>query len=183
VVSDGCGSSEASEVGAHVTAEILTTALARAVESGLPPEAALARAFDELLGAFAALVRSARTLRAALLATAAGFCVTGDVGLVFAAGDGVIYLDGALAILDEANAPAYPAYAIGACVPFRSYAFDASAPFSLAVGTDGLASVGAEVFGAACELEGSALVRWLRRERDRADLRDDVALAVARRVA
>lgn len=182
VVADGCGSSDGSELGARLTAAVLVGALAAGLSRGEALDLALVdRAFASLLGAFEAIVRPAGpSVRPSLLATAVGFCVWGGEGLVFAAGDGVVCWGGARVVLDQDNAPAYPLYALGGRVPVQAFPFDARGPFSLAVGTDGLAPIPGARLDAATREGDAGLLRWLRVERERAPLPDDAAIAVAR---
>jgi hypothetical protein len=121
VVCDGCGSGAHSEVGAQLGARLVTAALVRRLVEGASLEApslwdAVRREVLDALrpAALAAGGRLADTVSELMLFTVVGIAVSGDRGVVFAAGDGIAAIDGDLCRLGPFpdNAPPYLGYGL-----------------------------------------------------------------------
>jgi hypothetical protein len=166
VVCDGCGSAPHSEVGARLGARIVSTRLFELLSEGTSlDEASLWDALrDDLLGALAPLARLAgesveATVSDLFLFTIVGLAIRGDEGRVFAAGDGLVVIDGAVTRLGPfpGDAPPYVGYGLmGAKRHGFSVvkAFDARAIHHALVGTDGATAL--------ADAEGEELSRtWL----------------------
>ena len=147
VVCDGCGSSPHSEIGARIGARIaVASLLARLEEGAAPGDAALWDGLGrDLLGSLRDLTaamggRPAETARDHFLFTVIGVALSGDRGAVFAAGDGVVAVDGEVTRLGPfpGNEPPYLAYGLlssaapGLC-PVRIF----SGARTVLLGTDG----------------------------------------------
>lgn len=186
VVSDGCGSTRAAEVGAALTAEVAGTFSVELLRRGQPASAVaerVGRAVIERLARVAACVpRSARHsfVEDHLMATL--LVAVGDEREVAlsAWGDGTLYFDGRAEAIDEGGAPRYLAHALLGDPGAREPGLRCSAPRArvgrVAVATDGLApSLVTGAFG----LTGRGLPRWLNALGARRALVDDAAIAVA----
>jgi hypothetical protein len=117
VVCDGCGSAEASEVGAALLAEFVFGDIARLAGEGLALADFAPRLYRDSLDFLARLAglvtgekESARFVERYLLATLLGFVAGEEETLVFAAGDGFIIINDEIECRDEDNRPHYPAY-------------------------------------------------------------------------
>lgn len=194
VVCDGCGRARASEVGAALWASLVASALARGARAGERLDVAARAALDDAAGRLAALVggvASTDAERAAfigehLLATVLGFVVREADAVLFAAGDGLVALDGRAAVLDADNAPAYPGYALlprgASAAPgpasrhLALWPFDPRACSSVAVATDGFAP---SLLDEA--LRAPRLERFVLGQAARGAFSDDASLAVAAR--
>lgn len=121
VVADGCGSAEQSEVGAWMGAHVVATAVERALEEGMSPEGdamweavrrrsveALARAAHDMGGS---MDDAARRF---FLFTVVGLVLSGEHAAVFAAGDGLVAVNGEVVRLGPfpGNAPPYIGHAL-----------------------------------------------------------------------
>jgi hypothetical protein len=153
VVTDGCGSGRASEIGARLGAAWIAT-LAERTFCGVatPAEArdAAEEVVRELLARLEVLARSldpAFELRAdrieeALLFTFLAAVVTPSTAVVFGIGDGLVSVDGAVTTLDPGpdNAPPYAAYGLlGARLePRIHHVVEAADCGAIAIATDGL---------------------------------------------
>jgi hypothetical protein len=165
VVTDGCGSSQHSEVGARLGARLLASALVRRLERAAAPDdapgdapgdvpgdapgdapddaidgapgeapgdaidgALVTRACDDMLTHLRVLAQAmggdfARTVSEHFLFTVVGAVVTPARTLVFALGDGIVAINGAVHFIGPfpGNCPPYPGYAL----------LDAGAPLAL----------------------------------------------------
>ena len=155
VVTDGCSSGRASEIGARIGAAWLATLIeqrfrAASADTPLPLAAAAAEVVRELLVRLEVLARSldaegavkAARIDEALLFGFLAVVVTPGTTLVFGIGDGIILADGAITVLDPGpeNAPPYAAYGLlGAHLEPRVHFTRPTAEVDLvAVATDGL---------------------------------------------
>lgn len=156
VVCDGCGSGRCSEVGARLGARMLVASLMRrGRELGDQPATLLEQVESDLLlelGRIAqatcapqapAAAPGARELVIAdyLLFTAVGAVVTPGRTLLFAGGDGIVAVDGAVRILEAPdNAPAYVGYGLlGRPAPLALLAdLPTGDVGTILLGTDGL---------------------------------------------
>lgn len=157
VVTDGCGSSQHSEVGARLGARLLAAALVRRLERTAAPGnasgdapgdapgnaldgALVTRACDDMLAHLRPLAQAmggdlARTVSEHFLFTVVGAVVTPARTLVFAIGDGVVAINGAVHVIGPfpGNCPPYPGYAL----------LDGSAPVALSFqATEPTATIG-----------------------------------------
>lgn len=132
VVTDGCGSSQHSEVGARLGARLLAAALVRrldgaatsdATPGGAPADALggalVAAACDDMLAHLRVLARAmggdlARTVSEHFLFTVVGAVLTPARTLVFAIGDGIVAINGAVHVIGPfpGNCPPYPGYGL-----------------------------------------------------------------------
>jgi hypothetical protein len=116
VVSDGCGQGRGSELGALLTVGVVASSLARDLAADVPLDALPSRALAALvsaLGDVAARIGDAAFASDHLLATVVAFAARADDAIVFAAGDGVVSIDGEVRVIEQDNRPAYPAYELG----------------------------------------------------------------------
>ena len=165
VVTDGCGSSQHSEVGARLGARLLAAALVRRLERAAAPDdapddapndaingALVTRACDDMLAHLRVLARAmggdlARTVSEHFLFTVVGAVVTPARTLVFAIGDGVVAINGAVHVIGPfpGNCPPYPSYALldaGAPVALSFQATEPTAAIdSLLLATDGAGEI------------------------------------------
>src|SRR5262249_45180233 len=120
-VCDGCGSSAHSEVGAWIGVRLCTALLARRLAGGAAlDERTLWDALrEDVLSALRELATAmggslARTVTDCFLFTVVGLALVGERGCVFAAGDGIAAVDGAVTRLGPfpGNEPPYLAYAL-----------------------------------------------------------------------
>jgi hypothetical protein len=155
IVTDGCSSGRASEVGARLGAAWIAALLEEHLAGGVPDEAAARSVAGRVVtGLVARIEQTARGLdhdgRIATRSIADLFLfgflagvVTEDTAFVFGVGDGVAWIDGAHTIIDPGpeNAPVYPAYALlGARIePRILFVAPAAGVDTIAVATDGLA--------------------------------------------
>lgn len=163
VVTDGCSSGAASEVGARLFADVLVrlvakhapalrsesdaAAFAGAVTTDLVTTLeALAGALDHALPEPARPSRAAQVERFFLFGFLAAV-LTPDVAVVFGVGDGVVVTEDAVTVLDPGpdNAPPYPAYAVLGRARDAAARVHVARPAAgvrwLAVATDGLAEL------------------------------------------
>lgn len=202
VVTDGCSSGRASEIGARVGAAWLATLIEQqfrlAQKFHLPGcKRAVGEVVRELLGRLEVLARSldasgevkAARVDEALLFGFLAVVVTAETTIVFGIGDGIVLAGGELTVLDPGpeNAPPYAAYGLlGARLEPRVHFEGPTSQVDLvAVATDGLIPLG----GALAELAADA--RYARnpsllRKRlvvlsDRGTFSDDATVAVIRR--
>lgn len=164
VVTDGCGSSQYSEVGARLGARLLVAALVREVGSQLgrrpdcqpaePDTGMVQRACSEVLGHLRALARAmggdlAHTVSEHFLFTVVGAVVTPARTTVFALGDGVVAINGAVHALGPfpGNCPPYLGYRLLDPAATTAPSFLAVEPTaaldSLLLGTDGAGDIAA----------------------------------------
>lgn len=160
VVCDGCGSGSASELGARLAATLLPPALERALLAGASPGRALERARLELLATLRNLALASTPAAAGpealaryvidhLLFTVVGVAIAGDEAFTFAAGDGVIAVNGEVEVLGPfpGNRPPYLAYGLLAGdaprLELRSCVARAELR-SVLLGTDGVADLVAQ---------------------------------------
>jgi hypothetical protein len=156
VVADGCGSSRGSETGARLGARLAAHSLRRHRRrlEAQPAEAVLEGVRREVLGHLRRLAgalgdreSAAATVEELFLFTLVGAVVTGSRTLVFAAGDGVVAVNGAVRVISfPGNAPPYLGYGlVGEGPAFTVLADRPTAELdSLLVATDGLAALLAE---------------------------------------
>lgn len=152
VVTDGCGSGEQSEVGAWMGAHVVATAVERGIEEGMSLEgeslweSARRRTVE-------ALARTARdmggcdeeTVKRFFLFTVVGLAISGGRACVFAAGDGLVAVNGEVLRLGPfaGNAPPYIGHALmpGLLGPAPEITVVRSLPAreveSVLIGTDG----------------------------------------------
>jgi hypothetical protein len=120
-VCDGCGSSAHSEVGARIGARICCARLlARLAQGAAPDDPAIFRDLrDDLLATIGGLAAAmggplAQTVADCFLFTVVGLALAGDRGCLFAAGDGIAAVDGAVTRLGPfpGNEPPYLGYGL-----------------------------------------------------------------------
>lgn len=133
VVCDGCGSAVRSEIGALLGARIVT-------ESVLRHAPDWDRIRVDVLARLELLASLARLDAEQLLFTIVGAWVTPERAVVFAAGDGVVEIDGERIVLGPYDAPPYLAYG---CVPFTIVREQRAQRILL--GTDGLSEIAVDV--------------------------------------
>jgi hypothetical protein len=150
-VCDGCGSSLHSEVGARIGARICSERLAARLERGaaLDDPALWVAVRADVLGALRDLAVAmggilSETVSEHFLFTVVGAALAGDRGCVFAAGDGILAVDGEVTRLGPfpGNEPPYLAYGLisrdaPALSPVRSFVRASS----VLIGTDGAADL------------------------------------------
>lgn len=120
LVSDGCGSGEASEVGAALAVRLTTTYLHRYLNRGFRPnEEMLERVRRDVLSQLHVLARDigeslSEVVNHYFLFTLAGVIITDEVSTFFALGDGVMFINGELIVLqpEAGNQPIYLGYAL-----------------------------------------------------------------------
>lgn len=152
-VCDGCGSGAHSEVGAQLGARLVTgMLLRRLVEGAALDDAALwdALRLDVLAAlrpaAVAAGASIATTVSDLLLFTIVGVAVSGDAGVVFAAGDGIAAIDGEVHRLGPFPGDAPPYLGYGLLEDTKAHGFTIVRTFAagarhVLVGTDGAAAL------------------------------------------
>lgn len=153
-VCDGCGSGAHSEVGARLGARIVTARLAALLAEGASPDAPslledvrtdLLRTLADVASAMGG--RLAEVVSEHFLFTVIGLVIKGERGCVFAAGDGIVALNGEVIRLGPfpRNEPPYPGYGLlgSAGAPALSIlrAFDVRDVRSILLGTDGAADL------------------------------------------
>lgn len=211
IVTDGCSSGRASEIGARVGAAWLAALVEqcfRGIDTAPRAEAAAAGVTRELLVRLELLARSfdpagdvsAARVDQSLLFGFLAAVVTPVTTIVFGIGDGIVVVDGRVTVIDPGpeNAPPYVAYGLvggsRACIQPRIHFVGATADVEVvAVATDGAAPLTA---GAAANADASletlaADPRYaknpsLLRKRlvvlsDRGTFSDDATIAVVRR--
>ena len=154
IVTDGCSSGRASEIGARVGAAWLAALVEQRFRGSSGAEAGAADVTRELLARLELLARSfdaAGEIRAArvdqsLLFGFLAAVVTPVTSIVFGIGDGIVVVDGVVTVIDPGpeNAPPYLAYGLvggsHACIEPRIHFVGRSADVEvLAVATDGAA--------------------------------------------
>ena len=180
VVCDGCGSEPHSGFGALLGAALAAQAAARQAEA----EGTLdlnALGAEILAGLRLVMASAGLDLREHFLFTVVGAAFIGDRATVFACGDGVAAVDGALTRLGPFpdNAPPYLAYALEGSAVALERVYDGPAK-SVWVGTDGVAEADLGALWADPRLQLNP--DFLRRTLSRARLVDDATLALIRRV-
>jgi hypothetical protein len=151
VVCDGCGSGAHSEVGARIGACLLAERLSARLGEGAPPDdPALLRAIGgDLLAALDALAGAMGGSRAQAVAdcflfTVVGLALSGERGCVFAAGDGIVAVDGDVTRIGPfpGNEPPYLGYGlIHEGAPGLTLVRAFSGARCVLVGTDGAADL------------------------------------------
>lgn len=161
VVTDGCSSGQASEVGARLFAGVLVRLVehhVRAAEGALVPDAIARAVTEDLVRRLATVLallaedeapEAARAVERFLLFGFLVAVITDDVAFVFGVGDGVVVTEDEVVVLDPGpeNAPPYAAYALLApeAAPEPRVHVVREAPGKptrfLAVATDGLAAL------------------------------------------
>ncbi|MCC7110485.1 MAG: protein phosphatase 2C domain-containing protein [Deltaproteobacteria bacterium] len=119
-VADGCSAGAHSAVGAGVGARIAAAAAARRAAAGTTWDSLPAQVLAELIAALAQLARAACVddedaaafVAEGLLATMQVAVLRGDEACVFGVGDGVVLVDERLIVIEQGDAPDYPAYAL-----------------------------------------------------------------------
>lgn len=165
VVCDGCGSGAHSEVGARLGARICTARLAARLEEGAAiDDPALWRGLrGDLLAALRDLAGAmggslSQTVTEHFLFTVVGLALVGERGCVFAAGDGIAAVDGAVTRLGPfpGNEPPYLAYGlVDRDAPGIEIVRAFSGARSALLGTDGAADLASL---ARCALPGGGEV-------------------------
>ena len=123
IVCDGCGSADASEVGAALLAEFSMTEVARLIGQGVAFEDLAGELYRNSLGFLEKLTglvagesvspdRATGFVGRFLLATVLGFVMSEEKTLIFAAGDGFIIVNDEIECRDEDNRPHYLAYSL-----------------------------------------------------------------------
>jgi hypothetical protein len=153
VVTDGCSSAPASEVGARLGAAFLAAHVPAIAQREASPEAVAREASAALLAYLGTIARglavhddAATVVHDHLLFTFLCAVVGPSRAFVFGAGDGVFSIDGHVTVLDSGpeNAPAYIAYGLLAGIAPRTSptcvhaTVDTSALRSLVIATDGV---------------------------------------------
>jgi hypothetical protein len=197
VVADGCGSGDASELGAILSARAMEVAVARAMTQGASPREALLLGTTSVRDALAsvALRCSDASTRAAfvaqhLLATVLAFVVTRDVGAILAAGDGIARADEEWFVFDEDNAPRYIGYRIIERQRVEPHVIELARPSLVAIGTDGFDRPSLDGASALVRRDAARgeprlardLVRHMRTRQREGAFEDDGAIVVAHRL-
>ncbi len=196
VVTDGCSSGRASEIGARIGAAWLATLIEQRFRS-LEATHAAAEVVRDLLGRLEVLARSldaagevkCARVDEALLFGFLAVVVTPKTTIVFGIGDGIVLAGGELTVLDPGpeNAPPYVAYGLlGAKLEPRVHFLAPTARVDLvAVATDGLIPLGsalADLAGDPRYAKNSSLLRKrLVVLSDRGTFSDDATVAVIQR--
>jgi hypothetical protein len=174
VVTDGCGSSQYSEVGARLGARLLVAAIARQLgcqpgrqgghelapascdasmpDASMPDASMIHRACSDVLDHLRPLARAmggdlAHTVSEHFLFTIVGAVVTRARTLVFALGDGVVAINGAVHVIGPfpGNCPPYLGYRLLDPAADTALSFQAARPTaaidSLLVATDGAGEI------------------------------------------
>lgn len=207
IVTDGCSSGRASEIGARVGAAWLAALVEQCFRGGagggnVDAEAAAANVTRELLVRLELLARSfdpagdvsAARVDQALLFGFLAAVVTPVATIVFGVGDGIVVVDGRVTSIDPGpeNAPPYVAYGLlggsHACIEPRIHFVGATADVEvIAVATDGAAPLTADASLAALVADpryaknASLLRKRLVVLSDRGTFSDDATIAVVRR--
>ncbi len=202
IVTDGCSSGRASEVGARLGARWLARLVARHFGRTAPEEAAR-RVTCGLVEQLDALARSLgdgaidpNVVDELLLFGFLAAVVTDDHAIVFGVGDGIAFVDGRAIVVDPGpeNAPTYPAYALlGASIePNVLHLGPAEDVTLLAIATDGaeplLAPAGEPSFDALVRDERLLRNPSLLRKRltvlaERRRFHDDTTIGIVGRLA
>lgn len=200
IVTDGCSSGRASEIGARIGAAWLAASIERRFAgAGIDPEEAAAETCAELIERLGLLARSMNpegditpaVVGEALLFGFLAAVVTKEHAVVFGIGDGTVLVNDEALEIDPGpdNAPPYAAYALlgKSVAPRIHFSGRASEVRVLAVATDGLAPA------SACARELAATKKLhvnpsLLRKRllvlaNEHRFADDATIAVVRRVA
>ena len=119
-VADGCSAGAHSAVGAGVGARVAAATAARRAAAGADFDTLPAQVLAELIAALTQLARAACVddedaatfVAEGLLATVQVAVLRGDEACVFGVGDGVVLVDERLVVIDQGDAPDYPAYAL-----------------------------------------------------------------------
>ncbi|MFT3771871.1 MAG: protein phosphatase 2C domain-containing protein [Minicystis sp.] len=182
-VCDGCGSGAHSEVGAELGARLVTALLlGRLAENAGLTDGELWDALrrDVLAALRPAVIaagdRVSATVAELMLFTIVGVAIRGDTGVVFAAGDGVVAVDGEVQRLGPfpGDAPPYLGYGlIDAGAPGFSVVrtFAAKEVNHVLIGTDGAAAL--------AEVEGGRLFRRLWEDERHFGNRDGIRRSLA----
>ncbi|MFO0589194.1 MAG: protein phosphatase 2C domain-containing protein [Polyangiaceae bacterium] len=119
VVTDGCGSSEGSEIGAWMGGHLVCSALERGMESGRSGDELWGEAMRDCLGALGRVANDMggeidEVVRRFFLFTVVGFVCDGERASLFAVGDGVLALNGEVVNIGPfpGNAPPYLGYGL-----------------------------------------------------------------------
>jgi hypothetical protein len=201
IVTDGCSSGGASEIGARVGAAWLAALVEQSFRGGAA-EVEAADVTRELLARLELLARSfdpagdvsAARVDHALLFGFLAAVVTPVTTIVFGIGDGIVVVDGRVTVIDPGpeNAPPYVAYGLvggsRACIQPRIHFVGATAGVEvIAVATDGAAPLTADASLPALAADPryaknpSLLRKRLVVLSDRGMFSDDATLAVVRR--
>ena len=186
VVSDGCGSTRAAEVGAALSVEVAGAYVLGRLSRGDAALAAAKRvggAVAERLGRVAACVpraERARFVEDHLFATLLVVAASRTEVAIAVHGDGVVWADERATVIDQGGAPRYVAHALlgdaGALDATYTWSGPRGRVARVAVATDGMDQALMQgVFGR----PKRGLARWLNVLRDRHPLRDDTAVALA----
>jgi hypothetical protein len=151
VVADGCGSGKHSEIGAGLLANFLVREAARQLAKGTElneiPNRLYPTAVCYLKRVLAGMqpgdpANLGQTVADYFLATALGFVIGQEKGIIFTAGDGLLALNETVNVLDKQNYPNYLGYHLlpGAETPmvFEVTEFEVADLERLAIWTDGL---------------------------------------------
>jgi hypothetical protein len=169
VVTDGCGSSQYSEVGARLGARLLVAAIVRQLgrqpapelgrqpapercDASMPSASLIARACSDVLDHLRPLARAmggdlAHTVSEHFLFTIVGAVVTRAHTMVFALGDGVVAINGAVHVIGPfpGNCPPYLGYRLLDPAADTALSFQAVEPTpaidSLLLATDGAGEI------------------------------------------
>lgn len=200
VACDGCGSGKHSEVGAALSASILS-GWSRVMVMDYPDSSDCSY---QAVGVYSfihqlvnILVDSLRSIRNELpphvrgrsqftseflLATVVGFVWKGNKGAVFQCGDGIYLLGDEVTETDQNNTPRYPAYVMDRQSrrepeDIQIKEFDRTKINRVSVATDGF---NPQTILAASELGGNGLQRWMNVSRNNGHFRDDSSIVTAR---
>lgn len=116
ILCDGCGEGRRSEVGAALASEFLAELALALLRDGHELDTLPDLLYGGALGFLRGLVnlvqppQPERFIHDHLLFTVLGIVVSGETGLIFAAGDGTIVIDDHTILRDENNTPSYLAY-------------------------------------------------------------------------
>jgi len=151
VVADGCGSGKHSEIGAGLLANFLVRETARQLAKGTDltelPNLLYPAAVCYLKRVLAGLqpgdpANLGQTVADYFLATALGFVIGPEKGIIFTAGDGLLAINETVNVLDKQNYPDYLGYHLlaGSEMPmtFEVTEFEVAELERLAIWTDGL---------------------------------------------
>ena len=192
IVTDGCSSGRASEVGARLGAAWIAALIEEHLPGARTVEEARAAAqaiVDALVARLRGLDLGPPVASEMLLFGFLAAAVTRDVAIVFGVGDGLAHIDGAVTVIDPGpdNAPVYPAYALmGASItPRILFAGPAAGVHTLAIATDGVdeATLAALAADPRLDANPSLLRKRLVVLSDQGMFHDDATVAIVRRRA
>jgi hypothetical protein len=145
IVTDGCGSSDHSEVGARLGADMIAANIANSVNISSyidKPNPWISDIVHNCCSELETLYEDYHIDKTDLLFTVAGFVITPTYSYFFCYGDGLVFIDGNWDIITSPqNYPEYPIYRVvdgKEPIPQFFRTVSTKSLYSFAVGTDGL---------------------------------------------